>query len=154
MNNRLLIVATLSLGALVVVLVAAIGGGAWWVLAFLLLALLVLAVWDMTQKRHAILRNFPVLGHMRYLLESIRPEIQQYFIERNFDGKPFDRDTRSIVYARSKGLDSHKASAPSGTPRRSATSSCCTPPPRSIRRRSPRRCGSAARTAGGPWTSR
>ena len=108
-NNRLLIVATLSLAALVVVLVAAIGGGAWWVLAVLLVALLVLAVWDMTQKRHAILRNYPVLGHMRYLLESIRPEIQQYFIERNFDGKPFDRDTRSIVYARAKGLDSHKA---------------------------------------------
>ena len=76
-NNRLLIVATLSLAALVVVLVAAIGGGAWWVLAVLLVALLVLAVWDMTQKRHAILRNYPVLGHMRYLLESIRPEIQQ-----------------------------------------------------------------------------
>ena len=109
MNNRLLIVATLSLGALVVVLVAAIGNGAWWVLAAIVVGLLILAVRDMTQKRHAILRNFPVLGHMRYLLESIRPEIQQYFIERNFDGKPFDRDTRSLVYARSKGLDSHKA---------------------------------------------
>ncbi|MDN5692664.1 MAG: FMN-binding glutamate synthase family protein, partial [Micrococcaceae bacterium] len=105
MNNRLLIVATLSLGALVVVLVAAIGNGAWWVLAAIVVGLLILAVRDMTQKRHAILRNFPVLGHMRYLLESIRPEIQQYFIERNFDGKPFDRDTRSLVYARSKGLD-------------------------------------------------
>ncbi len=109
MNNRLLIVATLSLGALVVVLVAAIGNGAWWVLAAIVVGLLILAIRDMTQKRHAILRNFPVLGHMRYLLESIRPEIQQYFIERNFDGKPFDRDTRSLVYARSKGLDSHKA---------------------------------------------
>lgn len=108
-NNRLLIVATLSLGAVVVVLVAAIGNGAWWVLAAILIALLILAVWDVTQKRHAILRNYPVLGHMRYLLESIRPEIQQYFIERNFDGKPFDRDTRSLVYARSKGLDAHKA---------------------------------------------
>ncbi|MDY6054862.1 FMN-binding glutamate synthase family protein [Micrococcus sp.] len=108
-NNRLLIIATLSLAAFVVVLVAAIGGGAWWVLAAVVLALLVVAVWDMTQKRHAILRNYPLLGHMRYLLESVRPEIQQYFIERNFDGKPFDRDTRSIVYARAKGQDSHKA---------------------------------------------
>ncbi|WP_221419061.1 FMN-binding glutamate synthase family protein [Micrococcus cohnii] len=108
-NNRLLIVASLSLGAAIVVLVAAIGNGAWWVLAAIVLALLILAIWDVTQRRHAILRNYPVLGHMRYLLESIRPEIQQYFIERNFDGKPFDRDTRSIVYARSKGQDSHKA---------------------------------------------
>lgn len=154
MNNRLLIVATLSLAALVVVLVAAIGGGAWWVLAVLLVALLVLAVWDMTQKRHAILRNYPVLGHMRYLLESIRPEIQQYFIERNFDGKPFDRDTRSIVYARAKGLDSHKAF---GTERDTSEigyefllhSTAPVNPPEE-----PPRCGSAARTAASPWTSR
>ncbi len=64
---------------------------------------------DYLQTRHAILRNYPVLGRFRYLLESIRPEIQQYFIERNTDGRPFDRDTRSLIYARAKGLDSHKA---------------------------------------------
>ena len=108
-NNRLLIVAALSLGAAVLVLVAVIGNGAWWVLAAIMIALLILAIHDVTQKRHAILRNYPVIGRMRYLLESIRPEIQQYFIERNFDGKPFDRDTRSLVYARAKGLDAHKA---------------------------------------------
>lgn len=58
---------------------------------------------DAMQTRHTILRNFPVLGHFRYLLEMIRPEIQQYFIENNTDGKPFNREERSLVYQRSKG---------------------------------------------------
>lgn len=57
---------------------------------------------DMLQKRHAIKSNFPVLGHLRYLFESIRPEINQYFIESNIDGKPFSREQRSIVYQRAK----------------------------------------------------
>ena len=57
---------------------------------------------DIFQKRHAIKSNFPVLGHLRYLFESIRPEINQYFIESNTDGKPFSREQRSIVYQRAK----------------------------------------------------
>ena len=57
----------------------------------------------MVQKKHTILRNYPVLGHFRYLLESIRPEIQQYFIERFDDGTPFSREQRSVVYQRAKG---------------------------------------------------
>ncbi len=61
------------------------------------------AAHDLLQRRHAVLRNYPVVGHLRYLLEDIRPELQQYFIERNWDGRPFDRDTRSIIYERAKG---------------------------------------------------
>ena len=57
---------------------------------------------DMTQKKQAIRRNFPVLGRGRYLLEMIRPEINQYFIESNTDGRPFSREERSNVYQRSK----------------------------------------------------
>lgn len=57
---------------------------------------------DILQKRHAIKANFPVFGHLRYLFESIRPEINQYFIESNTDGKPFSREQRSVVYQRSK----------------------------------------------------
>lgn len=57
---------------------------------------------DIFQTRHAIKSNFPVLGHLRYLFESIRPEINQYFIESNTDGKPFSREQRSIVYQRAK----------------------------------------------------
>ena len=63
-----------------------------------------LATWDLVQRRHTILRRYPVVGHLRYLLEDIRPELQQYFIERDWDGRPFDRDTRSVVYERAKGI--------------------------------------------------
>lgn len=68
-----------------------------------------LAARDVLQKNHTILRNFPVLGHARYLMESIRPEIQQYFVENNYDGRPFDRDTRSMVYGYAKGLGGEQA---------------------------------------------
>lgn len=63
---------------------------------------LVLGYYDFFQKRHTIRRNFPVLGHFRYLLESIRPEINQYFVESNSDGVPFSREQRSVVYQRAK----------------------------------------------------
>ena len=68
---------------------------------------LVIAYWvrghaDMEQKTHALLRNYPVLGNFRFLFEMIRPEIRQYFIEGDDDGRPFDRNHRSIVYQRSK----------------------------------------------------
>ena len=58
---------------------------------------------DMLQTKQAIKRNFPLVGHARYLLEMIRPEINQYFIESNSDGKPFSRHERSLVYQRAKG---------------------------------------------------
>lgn len=57
---------------------------------------------DIYQTRHAIKANFPVFGHLRYIFESIRPEINQYFIESNTDGKPFSREQRSVVYQRAK----------------------------------------------------
>ncbi|MDF3300290.1 FMN-binding glutamate synthase family protein [Streptomyces tropicalis] len=94
---------------------AAVLASPWWWLAAVPLALLgLLGAWDLLQRRHAVLRNYPVLGHVRYLLEGIRPELQQYFVERNFDGRPFDRDVRSIVYERAKGTD---AEQPFGTER-------------------------------------
>jgi glutamate synthase domain-containing protein 2 len=61
-----------------------------------------LGLYDALQKRHAIRRNFPLVGHFRYILESIRPEINQYFIENNKDGRPFSREQRSLVYQRAK----------------------------------------------------
>jgi len=74
----------------------------------LLVVLLAIGIYDVTQKSHAILRNFPLVGHFRYLFEKISPEIQQYFIESNTDGKPFSRNTRSLVYRRAKGVnDTH-----------------------------------------------
>ncbi|AVO50283.1 FMN-binding glutamate synthase family protein [Melaminivora suipulveris] len=59
---------------------------------------------DLRQTRHAILRNYPLLGHLRFWLEFIRPEIRQYFIEGDVEkGEPFTRAQRSVVYQRSKG---------------------------------------------------
>ncbi|WSX55823.1 FMN-binding glutamate synthase family protein [Streptomyces sp. NBC_00986] len=86
----------------------------WWTAAIPLAAVGALGVWDLVQRRHSVLRNYPVLGHARFLLERIRPELQQYFVERNFDGRPFDRDIRSIVYERAKGT---AAEEPFGTER-------------------------------------
>ncbi len=57
---------------------------------------------DVTQTRHAVLRNYPVAAHLRFLLESIRPEMRQYFFEGDKDGTPFARDQRAIVYQRAK----------------------------------------------------
>ena len=64
--------------------------------------LTILGVSDLTQTSHAILRNYPISGHIRFLLENIRPEIRQYFLESDKDGMPFPRDQRSIVYQRAK----------------------------------------------------
>ena len=60
-------------------------------------------VHDLRQARHAILRNYPVIGHLRFLLEFIRPEIRQYFIESDAEAAPFSRAQRSLVYQRAKG---------------------------------------------------
>ncbi len=101
---RFFVVGFIAVAVVVVGVAASIGSWAWWVLVALLAGLLAVGVYDLTQRRHSVLRNYPILGHMRYLLESLRPELQQYFIERNFDGRPFDRDVRTIVYERSKGI--------------------------------------------------
>ena len=69
---------------------------------FLFVPFFMLGFRDIRQRRHAIKANFPVFGHLRYLFESIRPEINQYFIESNTDGKPFSREQRSVVYQRAK----------------------------------------------------
>jgi glutamate synthase domain-containing protein 2 len=61
-------------------------------------------IYDVTQHSHAILRNYPVIGHMRFMFEGIRPEIRQYLIESDQDEEPFSRDDRSIIYQRAKGV--------------------------------------------------
>ena len=61
-----------------------------------------MGLYDMYQSQHTIRRNFPLLGRMRYLLEAIGPEMRQYFIETDTEGKPFNRLQRSLVYERSK----------------------------------------------------
>ncbi|MGV8997315.1 MAG: FMN-binding glutamate synthase family protein [Parvibaculaceae bacterium] len=63
---------------------------------------------DVLQKPHAVLRNYPIIGHIRYLVETIRPEIRQYLLEADDDALPFSRSQRSLVYARAKGQQSDK----------------------------------------------
>jgi len=65
--------------------------------------LILLGLHDVVQRKHALLRIYPVIGHGRYLMEAVRPEIQQYFVESNIDGRPFSREFRSIIYQRAKG---------------------------------------------------
>jgi len=74
-----------------------------YVLFVLILPLIVLGVIDMCQKEHSIRRLYPIIGRFRYLLESIRPEIQQYFVESETNGVPANREFRSLIYQRAKG---------------------------------------------------
>lgn len=76
----------------------------WLLPVFILLAgLTALGIWDLVQPRHAIMRNYPIIGHMRWIFEGIRPEIRQYLIESDRDEEPFSRDKRSLIYQRAKG---------------------------------------------------
>ena len=77
--------------------------GQWRLLALSFGALVLVGVRDSLQRRHAVLRNYPVIGHLRFLLEYIRPEIRQYFIESDNEQHPFSRQQRSLVYQRAKG---------------------------------------------------
>jgi glutamate synthase domain-containing protein 2 len=65
-------------------------------------ALTLLGIHDLIQTRHAVLRNYPISAHLRFLLEEIRPEMRQYFFESETDGLPFSRTQRAIVYQRAK----------------------------------------------------
>ena len=69
---------------------------------FLFTGLALLGIHDILQTRHAVLRNYPLMAHIRFILEEIRPEIRQYFLESEKDGTPFSRDKRAIVYQRAK----------------------------------------------------
>jgi glutamate synthase domain-containing protein 2 len=71
--------------------------------SFIIIApLIIMGFYDYFQKKHAIRRNYPLLGRMRYVLEGIRPEIMQYFVETDTEGRPLNRIFRSLVYQRSK----------------------------------------------------
>src|SRR6188508_2690347 len=65
-------------------------------------ALGAVATHDVTQRKHAILRNFPVVGHLRFALERFGPELRQYIVTSNDEERPFSRDQRTWIYASSK----------------------------------------------------
>ncbi len=73
-----------------------------WILGAILLALVLITIYDLTQKKHAILRNYPLIGHLRYILESFGPELRQYIVTGNSEERPFSRDQRRWVYSSAK----------------------------------------------------
>jgi len=85
------------------------GMALWWQQALwmlmVLLPLILIGGIDLLQKRHTIRRNFPVIGHFRYLLEKFRPEIMQYFVETDTEGTPINRMFRSLIYQRAKNVN-------------------------------------------------
>ena len=74
----------------------------WWWLLLIPAVMIVVIVYDVTQKKHAVLRNFPIIGHFRYWLEFIGPELRQYIVASNDEEMPFNRDERSWIYASAK----------------------------------------------------
>ncbi|VEB39279.1 glutamate synthase [Legionella sainthelensi] len=84
-----------------------------WFVAFLI-PVIIIWIYDLVQTKHTILRNFPVLGHVRYFLEFLRPEIQQYFIATDESELPYNRETRSLIYERAKNT---RDTIPYGTER-------------------------------------
>ncbi|MFC2995292.1 FMN-binding glutamate synthase family protein [Acinetobacter sichuanensis] len=76
-----------------------------WVIS---IALSLVGVYDIIQTKHAILKNYPIMGHFRFVFESFRPEIRQYFIESDEDALPFSRSQRSLVYQRAKNENADK----------------------------------------------
>ena len=87
-------------------LVFLIAWSIWFIIPLAVFGVLsLMGVYDIFQEKHSILRNYPVMGHMRFFFEGIRPEIRQYLIESDQDEEPFSRDDRSLVYQRAKGQE-------------------------------------------------
>ncbi|MFT5424264.1 MAG: glutamate synthase domain-containing protein 2, partial [Phycisphaerales bacterium] len=94
------------IGLALTLALVAVGTYFWPPLAFSLIVIVPIAavgLRDSFQHSHTILRNFPVIGHARYLMEELRPEFHQYFIESNTDAYPIDREMRELAYQRAKG---------------------------------------------------
>jgi len=79
-----------------------------WLLGTLGMLVVGVVVYDLVQKKHAILRNFPIIGHFRYLLESVGPELRQYIVTSNDEELPFSRDQRTWVYASAKKQNNYQ----------------------------------------------
>lgn len=100
--TRYLTLFVVALFTLASILAAAFTFPLSWIPAAAFGALLLVGVRDLTQRRHSLLRNYPILGHLRWLFEGIRPEIRQYLVESDLDAVPFSREKRSLVYQRAK----------------------------------------------------
>jgi glutamate synthase domain-containing protein 2 len=90
-----------------------LAGAFWWPALSLVTAvsgaIAVVGIWDLLQTKQAIRRNYPIMAHLRFLLEFIRPEIRQYFLESDTEEIPFSRAQRSLVYQRAKNVVDKRA---------------------------------------------
>ncbi|WP_461343913.1 FMN-binding glutamate synthase family protein [Brevundimonas sp. GN22] len=93
----------------VVFLVSLLWNIGFWPLAVVFCALAALGLYDLTQPRHSVRRNYPIIGNFRWLFEALRPELRQYLFESDNEATPFSRSQRSLVYARAKGESSERA---------------------------------------------
>lgn len=97
----------LPLVVIALLILCAVEPGARWGL-WIVVPLTILAVWDFFQQPHTLLRNFPITGHIRWIMEALRPYLRSYVVEGDLEGRPFNLDERALIYARSKGdLDDH-----------------------------------------------
>ncbi|MFB4205066.1 hypothetical protein KBTX_02941 [wastewater metagenome] len=97
-----------SIAGLAVSLTGLVFNPLWGWPAAVFAALTALGTWDLLQRRHTVSRNYPVLAHLRYCLESIGPEIRQYFIQADTEERPFSREQRAVVYQRAKNVHDKK----------------------------------------------
>lgn len=100
MRSYFFVISFLAVGA-VAILGETVSTAFYWIYPFLV-PIVAMGCHNAFQTKRAILRNYPILGMLRYFFEEIRPEIQQYFVENDTDGAPFSRDLRSVVYQRAK----------------------------------------------------
>ena len=98
-------------GLLVVFVLMLVVGLLWWNIWLILIGAVftALGIYDLRQLNHSILRNYPIGGHIRFLLEAIRPEIRQYFLESDKEKAPFSRQQRALVYQRAKNISDTNA---------------------------------------------
>lgn len=78
----------------------------WW--QWILILLFVIGIIDIIQKKHTIMHNFPIVGHLRYFLESIGPELRQYIVANNREELPFNRRERGWIYASAKNENNYE----------------------------------------------
>lgn len=99
--RKVFIIVNLLLVVALAALAIYVWSGFWWLLGAVLL-LFAMGVLDMVQTRHSLMRNFPLFGRMRWLMEALRPKLYQYFVESDIDGRPINRLDRNTIYQRAK----------------------------------------------------
>ncbi len=97
----MLVVLVIPLGLLVGIVRPFVGG----LLSGIAFLISAIGIYDLLQNHHAVLKNYPLIARLRFLLEGIRPEIRQYFLESDHDEVPYSREQRALIYRRAKGME-------------------------------------------------